>query len=451
MLHLFNRGIVVMALLALVTASTLPARAETSTDHLRGRILLQVERNGEAWYVLPEDGTRIFMGRPADAFAVMRELGIGITNAHLSFIPVGLSEQSGEDQDRDGLVDALEEALGTNILLDDTDTDGHDDRTEILNGYDPLRGNGVRPDLELGFAEQLAGQILLQVEQNGEAWYVNPVDQKRYFLGRPADAFALMRALGLGITDKNLDKIPLSQKAITHVQPKEPKETLVIKFVGPDEPEAEEDPAPVEEPTSVQTVAQRWSGKIARDASDTLWYVSPTDEKRYRIGASSAAFDALAFFADYTLSAQDDFEIPPLAHVNLTADDSDTDGDGLGDAWEDVLGFDKEKIDSDDDGIVDLEQFFDSFDDYSDWESSLDRTEGRILYSPIGTAYIPPDDGHSYIFRGPEGAKTIVDMFAQTITEADLAAIPREDMQGSTRCGVVELSTSLESSFDLSS
>jgi hypothetical protein len=30
---------------------------------------------------------------------------------------------------------------------------------------------------------------------------------KAYYLGRPADAFAIMRNLGLGITDANLGKI----------------------------------------------------------------------------------------------------------------------------------------------------------------------------------------------------------------------------------------------------
>ncbi|MFH1766562.1 MAG: hypothetical protein ABH826_00495, partial [Patescibacteria group bacterium] len=44
----------------------------------------------------------------------------------------------------------------------------------------------------------LSGRILLQVEENGEAWYVNPIDERRYFMGRPADAFQLMRNLGLG-------------------------------------------------------------------------------------------------------------------------------------------------------------------------------------------------------------------------------------------------------------
>ncbi len=44
----------------------------------------------------------------------------------------------------------------------------------------------------------------MDVEQNGEAYYVNPDDLKGYYLNRPADAFRIMRELGLGITNNKL-------------------------------------------------------------------------------------------------------------------------------------------------------------------------------------------------------------------------------------------------------
>ena len=59
-------------------------------------------------------------------------------------------------------------------------------------------------------SERLSGRILLQVEEKGEAWYVFPSDNKRYFLGRPEDAFDLMRNLGIGISNENLAKIPVA-------------------------------------------------------------------------------------------------------------------------------------------------------------------------------------------------------------------------------------------------
>ncbi|MCK5211544.1 DUF4352 domain-containing protein [Candidatus Parcubacteria bacterium] len=64
-------------------------------------------------------------------------------------------------------------------------------------------------------ASRMAGKILLQVEENGEAWYVNPVNQQKYFLGRPAEAFELMRKLGMGITNDNLNQIPTATDSAT--------------------------------------------------------------------------------------------------------------------------------------------------------------------------------------------------------------------------------------------
>ncbi len=113
---------------------------------LRGRILLQVESNGEGWYINPENSKRYFLGRPADAFNVMRELGLGISN----------------------------------------------------KDFDSFKG--VAP-------KRLSGRILLKVEDSGKAYYVNPVDLKMYFLGRPSDAFKVMRNLGLGISNKDINKI----------------------------------------------------------------------------------------------------------------------------------------------------------------------------------------------------------------------------------------------------
>ena len=50
-------------------------------------------------------------------------------------------------------------------------------------------------------AISLKGRILLQVQDKGQAWYVNPLDNRRYYLGRPDDAFLVMRSLGLGVSN----------------------------------------------------------------------------------------------------------------------------------------------------------------------------------------------------------------------------------------------------------
>ena len=118
---------------------------------LAGRILLQVEGQGQAWYVNPVNGSKYFLGRPADAFAIMRKLALGVSNKTWA---------------------------------------------TFKNGKAPAR---------------LAGRILLKVEDKGMAYYVNPIDLKMYYLGRPADAFSVMRSLGLGVTNANLRQISVME------------------------------------------------------------------------------------------------------------------------------------------------------------------------------------------------------------------------------------------------
>lgn len=126
--------------------------AEDLAKSLTGRILLDVERNGEAWYIYPKDNKRYYLGRPHDAFKVMRELGLGISE------------------------------------LD----------------FQQIASAGMEVDGNIELTKKLSGNIILQVEKNGEAWYVNPVDLKKYYLGRPDDAFKVMRELGLGANKKSL-------------------------------------------------------------------------------------------------------------------------------------------------------------------------------------------------------------------------------------------------------
>ncbi len=120
--------------------SNIPSRS------VAGRIFLQVEENGEAWYVNPENGQRYYLGRPADAFTIMRDLALGVKH---SFI---------EDNDL--------------------------------------------------FPERVAGRIILDVEDKGKAYYINPSDKKAYYLGRPTDAFTIMREQGIGIKNDDLERIP---------------------------------------------------------------------------------------------------------------------------------------------------------------------------------------------------------------------------------------------------
>ena len=188
-----------------------PVKADVLVNKLKGKILLQVESRGEAWYLNPADSKRYSMGRPEEAFNLMRQLGIGITNDNLKKIRIANENLTGLDSDNDGLSDMAEDSISTDKAKPDSDNDGYNDRDEIINGYNP-KGAG-KLNIDTNLAKTQAGKILLQVESHGEAWYVNPDNNQRYFLGRPADAFNLMRKLGLGINNKDLGKITVASSA----------------------------------------------------------------------------------------------------------------------------------------------------------------------------------------------------------------------------------------------
>ena len=196
----------VVLIVAAVFLHFVSAGPVSLSERLSGKILLQVESNGEAWYVNPKDFKRYYLGRPADAFALMRSVGIGITNENLNKIQVADFDFSGRlDTDGDGLSDAIEDALGSDKNKADTDDDGYNDRTEIVSGFNP--SSSAQFDIDSAFAFIHKGKIFLQVEGRGEAWYINPDNNRRYFLGSPDDAFSLMRKLGLGISNSDLTKI----------------------------------------------------------------------------------------------------------------------------------------------------------------------------------------------------------------------------------------------------
>ena len=60
---------------------------------------------------------------------------------------------------------------------------------------------------DVPFNEKLKGYILLQVESVGEAWYVNPVDVKRYYMRDGEAAYNIMRYFGLGASNNDIERI----------------------------------------------------------------------------------------------------------------------------------------------------------------------------------------------------------------------------------------------------
>ncbi len=181
---------------------------------VQGRILLQVEENGEAWYVPTGSTEKFYLADGASAFQALRQFGVGITNEDLAKIPVGVESRFEDiDTDGDGLADKLEEGLQTDPLNADSDEDGVSDGEEVLTYFTNPLGEGIL-EVDDALINQSLGTIYLQVESRGEAWYVNPADGMRYYMKDGNAAFQIMRFLSLGITNTDLATIEVGELSI---------------------------------------------------------------------------------------------------------------------------------------------------------------------------------------------------------------------------------------------
>ncbi len=157
-----GKRIAVAILVVFCFYSVIPVQAAANSalaNHLSGRIILAVQDRGEAWYVNPANHQRYPLDDP---FAVIRQVGIGITNANLARIPLAGST------------------------------------AKITN------------QSQLNFIAAAKGKIFLQVQDHGQAWYVNPVDGTRYYLLTVDGINAVIRKLGLGISNANLAQINIA-------------------------------------------------------------------------------------------------------------------------------------------------------------------------------------------------------------------------------------------------
>jgi len=120
-------------------------------NKLKGKILLQIESHGEAWYVNPKDGKRYYMADGAAAYSIMRKLGVGINNQN----------------------------------------------------YNKILSNKT-------YAKSQAGKIFIKTEDLGKAYYIDSTGVA-YYLKDGAEAYNLMRKLGLGIKTSDLEKIQVGE------------------------------------------------------------------------------------------------------------------------------------------------------------------------------------------------------------------------------------------------
>lgn len=133
----------------------------SQTKKLSGKILLQTESYGRAWYVNPTDGKRYYLKNGNEALPLLATLGQGISNNDIAKIPT----RPGQSK---------------NAAL----------------------------------VKRLSGRILIQVQDRGALWYLNPDDDIRYPLNTGAMVHELMRTKAIPVNNVTLRSIPVNSTQI---------------------------------------------------------------------------------------------------------------------------------------------------------------------------------------------------------------------------------------------
>ncbi len=159
-----KKTIYLSIIIILATAGFNPGTAQADVADYNGSILLDVERHGEAYYIY--QGYKHYLGRPDQAFEIMRRLSLGISEENFN--------------------------------------NGFRQVNDVWQIY-RIVDSSLFPYIQ--------GRIILRPHSHGEAYYVTPGlaagnGYSAEYLGRPYDAFQIMTKYGLGARSEFIDSIP---------------------------------------------------------------------------------------------------------------------------------------------------------------------------------------------------------------------------------------------------
>lgn len=139
------------------TPTPAPVISGSLTTRMKGRILLQVQDHGEAWYVDPVSAARYYLKDGPTAYEALRKFGLGVTET---------------------------------------------DYTSLQSPSSAI-------------AKRLVGRIVLRVQAHGEAYYIHPDTRELHYLKDGPAAYSVMRFLSLGITNADLGTIPAKEIVVS--------------------------------------------------------------------------------------------------------------------------------------------------------------------------------------------------------------------------------------------
>ena len=67
----------------------------------------------------------------------------------------------------------------------------------------------AHPQVDWNFAKKQAGRLFLQVEEHGEAWYVDTEGIRHYMGATPAEMLAFVQRMAVGISNEDISKLPI--------------------------------------------------------------------------------------------------------------------------------------------------------------------------------------------------------------------------------------------------
>lgn len=155
----------------------------------------------------------------------------------------------------------------------------------------------------------MSGNIVMRIQNHGEAYYLNPIDKKIYHLGVPKYFLANLRDHGVNVSNKDLAKIPMGilnpngqtdndhdgiADNIEKIIGTSPKSFNSDGDKYSDKYEIMHNYNPMG--TGKLSVDTKFSAKqkgkilIQNQKGGLVWYVNPTDGKRYLISNDEDVF-----------------------------------------------------------------------------------------------------------------------------------------------------------------